>query len=303
MSQTHHDLIMGTSISKTFYWHIGSYYNWGEPWNGGFTESMQQYRIDNQALFDRNEMPHMLGWYLLSESTTLADMEWMLARSAGYGAGFAMVARPRALRNNPLTPVLLDAIREWERARNSHAFTAAQRDRLKDPKQEFHLRTISDGEWELSQIAQSPVFTHSTAERQPGEPTASRFTVEQTWDAQPLQVRVTQRSTAVASDTSVVIPQIVLTLDGVTRVVLPVALRAGESLFADGTTVLRVFDSKGKATRRITLSAPLPSTARGSHTVSVEALAAAGAAAPLLDVQLRGLANTESVRRPPTAPR
>ncbi|HEX4935194.1 MAG TPA: hypothetical protein VFV33_18545, partial [Gemmatimonadaceae bacterium] len=105
--QVKHEMILGTSISKTFYWHTGSYYNWGEPWNGGFTESMQQYRIDNQALFARNYMPPMLGWYLLTERTTLAEMEWMLARAAGYGAGFAMVARPKALRSNPLTPQLL----------------------------------------------------------------------------------------------------------------------------------------------------------------------------------------------------
>ena len=70
--QVKHDFIIGTSLSKTFYWHIGSYYNWGEPWYGGFKESMQQYRIDNQGLFDRNYMPHMLGWYLLAENTTLS---------------------------------------------------------------------------------------------------------------------------------------------------------------------------------------------------------------------------------------
>ena len=29
--QVKHDFIIGTSLSKTFYWHIGSYYNWGEP--------------------------------------------------------------------------------------------------------------------------------------------------------------------------------------------------------------------------------------------------------------------------------
>ncbi len=78
-----HDLITGTSISKTHYWHIGSYCNWGEPWCGGFRESMQQYRIDNQALFDRNYMPHMLGWYLLTDSTTMSVVECMLARMCG----------------------------------------------------------------------------------------------------------------------------------------------------------------------------------------------------------------------------
>jgi hypothetical protein len=104
--QVDHDLLIGTSISKTFYWHIGSYYNWGEPWYGGFKESMQQYRIDNQGLFDRNFMPHMLGWYLLTENTTLPEMEWMLARAAGYNAGFAMVARPKALAMEVLFPVI-----------------------------------------------------------------------------------------------------------------------------------------------------------------------------------------------------
>ena len=86
---------------------------------------MQQYRIDNQALFDRNYMPHMLGWYLLTDSTTMAEMEWMLARAASYDAGFAMVARPGALRANPRTPQLLDAIRAWETARTRGAFSTA----------------------------------------------------------------------------------------------------------------------------------------------------------------------------------
>ena len=146
-----HDLINGTSISKTYYWHIGSYYNWGEPWVGGFRESMQQYRIDNQALFDRNFMPHMLGWYLLTDSTTMSEMEWMLARAAAYNAGFAMVARPGALRTNPRTPALLDAIREWETARTSGAFSAAQRARMKDTKSEFHLERAGVGVWTLTQ--------------------------------------------------------------------------------------------------------------------------------------------------------
>ena len=151
LSQVKHDLINGPSISKTFYWHIGSYYNWGEPWYGGFAESMQQYRIDNQALFDRNFMPHMLGWYLLTEKTTLPEMEWMLARAAGYDAGFAMVARPKALRANALTPQLLDAIREWEAARAAHAFTDAEVTALRDPRRGFHLEKVRDGAWRLQE--------------------------------------------------------------------------------------------------------------------------------------------------------
>ena len=175
MMQAHHDLIMGTSIGKTFYWHIGSYDNWGEPWNGGFTESMPSYRIDNQALFDRNCMPHMLGWYLLSDRTSMPEMARMLARAAGYGAGFAMAARLMAPRTNPLARSLLDAIREWEHVRMSHAFGAEQRERLKHPRNEFHLVASGASEWELSRYSLPPVLSRERVERQPGEPTQSSF--------------------------------------------------------------------------------------------------------------------------------
>ena len=144
-----HAVLNGTSMSKPFYWHINTYCNWGEPWNGGFTESMQQYRIDNQGLFDRNLMPHMLGWYLLTDSTTLPEMEWMLARAAGYNAGFAMATSLKALRKNPRTAELLDAIREWEICRRDGAFPKEILDDLKDPSKEFHLVKISTVVWDL----------------------------------------------------------------------------------------------------------------------------------------------------------
>ncbi len=144
-----HMVLNGTSMSKPFYWHINTYCNWGEPWNGGFTESMQQYRIDNQGLFDRNLMPHMLGWYLLTDSTTLEEMEWMLARAAGYNAGFGMATSLKALRNNPLTPELLDAIRDWEICRRDRAFPKELLNDLKDPTKEFHLEKVSAVVWDL----------------------------------------------------------------------------------------------------------------------------------------------------------
>ncbi len=61
-----HFVVNGTSNSKHFYWHMNTYCNWGEPWYGGFRESMQEYRIANQALFERNYMPNMMGWYLMT---------------------------------------------------------------------------------------------------------------------------------------------------------------------------------------------------------------------------------------------
>ncbi len=148
-----HEFVNGTSRSLPYYWYINTLCNWGEPWYGGFTESMQEYRISNQTFLSRNYYPNMLGWYMLTATTTMEEMEWMLARSAGYDAGFAMVVRMNAARSNPITGQLLDVIREWEKARLAGAFTADQRERLKDPKRLFHLEKINENEWNLYEAA------------------------------------------------------------------------------------------------------------------------------------------------------
>ncbi|MDQ8153414.1 MAG: hypothetical protein P3B98_02025 [Gemmatimonadota bacterium] len=297
LSQVRHDLINGTSISKTFYWHIGSYYNWGEPWYGGFAESMQQYRIDNQALFARNFMPHMLGWYLLTETTTRAEMEWMLARAAGYGAGFAMVARPKALRGNPLTPQLLDAIREWESARTSRAFDSAQVARLKDPAREFHLERVADGAWRLYEMAMSPAFTRTRVERQPGEPTHTEWRFDQPWDEQRLQFRLRVSGAAGVPETgsaASVVRALRLTVDRYAALELPGELRQGESLVVDGTDVVRVYDATGKPKGRFTLRALPPMLSPGAHSYQMESDFAGDGLA--IEVQFRGMGAAEPVR-------
>lgn len=283
-----HDMIAGTSNSKTFYWHIGSYYNWGEPWYGGFKESMQQYRIDNQGLFDRNFMPHMLGWYLLAEGTTLSEMEWMLSRAAGYQAGFAMVARPKALRNNPQSGVLLDAIREWEQARTGGAFTGEQKEMLKDPRKEFHLEKISEGRWALHHYEMSGSFIAQKKELQPGEPTHTRWEYKQQWTSQPLQFRMS------ASGTQGIIKNIRLQLDGYREILLPYQMKAGESLVADGTNMIRHYDDKGKPKAVYTLPLAMPVLGEGLHTILADA-EFSGETLPELQVQFKGMGKKEMV--------
>jgi hypothetical protein len=284
-----HDLINGTSTSKTFYWHIGSYYNWGEPWFGGFRESMQQYRIDNQALFDRNFMPHMLGWYLLTDSTTLAEMEWMLARAASYNAGFAMVARPGALRANPRTPALLDAIREWETARTSGAFSDAQQLRLRNATREFHLETLGAGTWRLTEHALSPPLVRERVERQPGEPTATSWQVAQDWDMQRLQFVITvPGKTGTARNFR-------LQVDRMPEIVLTVTLLAGESLVCDGSDACQVVSRAGITKATIRLATALPVTSRGTHTIALDS-ERGGDDAPRVELQLRGQVSVTDFR-------
>ena len=287
--QVKHDFIIGTSLSKTFYWHIGSYYNWGEPWYGGFKESMQQYRIDNQGLFDRNYMPHMLGWYLLAENTTLPEMEWMLSRAAGYNAGFAMVARPAALRKNSQSNLLLDAIREWEMARNGNAFSKAQQEALKNPKNEFHLEKRDEGKWTLHQYAMSPVFTREKFERQPGEPTHTTWNLQYPWKEQPLQFRM-----QITGETGSV-KNIKMQIDKYKELLFPVELAFGESLVCDGTETIRLYDKNGKPKGSFKLQNKPPSVAPGAHIILIDS-DFAGDETPKIEVQFKGLSSSEDIQ-------
>lgn len=283
-----HEFICGTSLSKTYFWNIGSYYNWGEPWYGGFKESMQQYRIDNQGLFDRNYMPHMLGWYLLGENTSIADMEWMLARAAGYNAGFAMVARPKALRSNPLTPQLLDAIKEWEEARIGNAFSATQREALKNPKDEFHLEKLAPGKWNLYQYSLSPILVREKFERQPGEPTFTSWTYNQSEIAQPMQFRL------YLNGKSGGVRNIKMQVDSYAEISLPLELSAGESIVCNGTREIRIFDALGKPKGNYQLPGEVPVTAPGSHTIIFDCSFADGDS-PKLEMQVKALRKKDAI--------
>lgn len=145
-----------------FNWHINTRMNWGEPWYAGFRESQTLYRFKNQVLFERNLMPHMLGWFALRPNTSLEDAEWLLARAAGFDAGFALatsLASTAQLAADPssadtarqfgATASILASIALWESARMNGAFPPEVKAALRDNQREFELRPAGDGEWEL----------------------------------------------------------------------------------------------------------------------------------------------------------
>jgi hypothetical protein len=256
-----HTVINGTSNSKHFYWHINSYCNWGEPWYEGFRESMQEYRINNQALFERNYLPNMLGWYLLTEKTSLSDIEWMLARAAGFNAGFALATNIDAVRKNPDTGSILDAIREWESARRRGAFSPAQRELLKNPKLEFHLEAVSDGHWSLYPFHESQTYRHERTVRQPGEPTSSLWEFQNRDGKQALQFKL-----RVVGDSGVVVnPR--FELDRSATVVFPVELTAGQTLLCEGVTTARIYDEKGRQIKSVESTALIPAVQKGKHEI------------------------------------
>jgi hypothetical protein len=257
-----HTVINGTSPPLShFYWHINSYCNWGEPWYGGFRDSMQEYRLNNQAFCERNYIPKMLGWYLLTPTTVPSDMEWMLARAAGFDAGFALATSPEALRKNPHTDRIMDAIREWESARRRGAFSAAQREQLRDPKLEFHLETLAEGGWNLFPFHASSDFVHEQRVRQPGEPTGAEWDVPNPDEAQPLQFKVRVVGTA----GRLVNPT--LEMDRSVTLTIPVEIDVGQTLLVEDEGVARIYDAKGSQVKSVALSTPVPKVRSGVNHV------------------------------------
>jgi hypothetical protein len=260
-----HEVLNGTSNSKHFYWHTNTYCNWGEPWYEGFRESMQEYRIKNQALFERNYMPAMLGWYLMKDTTSLSDVEWMLARAAGYGAGFAFTSSLADMRKNPETAAVLDAIREWETARRSGAFSADQRERMRNPKAELHLEKRAGGGWDLFPFHESPAFRHERTVVQPGQPTAAEWAFSNPDPAQPLQLKLK------AAGPSGALRRPRFEIDGYLELVFDVELKAGQTLLCEGTREARIYDDKGRQIATAAASIAPPVLNPGPHHIAFDA--------------------------------
>lgn len=286
-----HTVLNGTSLSSHFYWHINTYCNWGEPWYGGFRESMQQYRIDNQDFFDRNFLPNMLGWYLMTETTHLSDMEWMLARAAGYNAGFAMATSLSALQNNPYTAILLDSIREWEAARRSGAFTKEQRERLKVAENEFHLEKVDEGIWNLYQFHISEEFVHEQVVLQPGQPTSATWHLVNPGEEQAMQVKLLVDG----EDGAVVNPT--FEVDNYVTWTIPITLQSRQTLLYEGSMTARVFDEQGNQIDIVEVAAPSPRLASGNYEITFDC-EFEGAAPPQVIVNFKTRGMPERVQMP-----
>jgi len=130
----------------------------------------------------------MLGWYKLTATTSLAEMEWMLARAAGYNAGFAMSTTLPELRQNPTPARCSTPSASGNGPARRRVFVGAAR-APEDSALEFHLEPAGKRRVDLYPSTRGAVV-HERVERQPGEPTASTWALTNPDEAQPLQFRV-----------------------------------------------------------------------------------------------------------------
>lgn len=254
-------LIIDASRTTHFFWHIYSRMNWGEPWYAGFRESQTEYRFNNQAYFQRNFMPGMLGWFRMTATTSIEDIEWMLARAAGYNAGYALVADPESITQNKNSDRILELIGDWEKLRISNSFSDAQQEIMRNNSKEFSIEKAGVNTWDWWEV-HSSIFTHTKKVRQPGEPLYSTFTFENPEKAQALHFVMT----AVDSDIS----DLSLELNGYKEIQLPITLKKGQILKYTGNYEAMLYDSNWQQLKKIKMNPADFKLSSGVNTLSVD---------------------------------
>jgi len=241
-----------------YFWHIYTRMNWGEPWYAGFRESQTEYRLKNQDYFRRNLMPCMLGWFNMTGRTSLEDAEWLLARAAGFDAGFALNCSLGVVRDNGQSEAILQAINAWETARMSGVFSESQKRRLQDIRQEFHLEPLEGHSWNLYPVYSSK---HTLAQQiQPGQPVEATWELDNPHGAQTLQFILQVSGAASVSD-------VTLEIDRSDETLVPATLPPGSILKCSGTKQGIVYDERWNEMEQVVLDASELKVGLGRHEV------------------------------------
>ncbi|MDJ1131393.1 Ig domain-containing protein [Streptomyces iconiensis] len=148
-TRTKDGFITETSRMSSNTWDALTRASWGEV---GVT-SMDQVFLNN-AFYKDNFLPGMLGWISLKAADSLLDVEGKMARGAGLNAGSGFQASVRDLAaGGDKSLGVLDAVKQWDAARNVGAFTEAQKARFRDPSTNWHLTAVTPGkEWSLQEL-------------------------------------------------------------------------------------------------------------------------------------------------------
>jgi hypothetical protein len=272
-----------------YYWHIYSFMNWGEPWYNGLRESQVNYRIENQRYFERNYMPHMLGWFSVGADYRPEDIEWIQARSAAFNAGY-LLRVDENLEKNGFQNEIFTAVREWQQARRIKAFTKDQIERFKNPKTEFHLSKTGENHWSLSPVILNAGYVHKFRRVQTGEPIADRFKINNPYNEQPIQFYATVL--AVEGNKSATISNTTLDINNYQPLEINHALKAGDKLVCNGKEIY-LCDANWNKVKTISTD-KLPVFKSGENDVTVKS-DFAGAESPKIMFEFKFVGTSETV--------
>jgi hypothetical protein len=203
-------------------------------------------------------MPGMLGWFSMRNNTTVEDIEWMLARSAAFNAGYAFVSGDKPFKTNGQSDEILRLIGDWEKARMAGIFSEEQKERMKDINNEFKLETISENQWNLYQI-HSFKFKHEDKVRQPGEPVFSTFKFENPEENAVMNFILTAQDATIFA--------FKIEMNNCCEIKIPVSLAAGESVKYSGGTNAMVLNSNLQKINEVPVDISKLQIAKGNNSI------------------------------------
>lgn len=249
--------INDASMTTHYNWHTFTRMNWGEPWYAGFRESQMNYRLMNQDFYRRNLIPCMLGWFKFDANTSIEDIEWLLARSAAFDAGYTLVTNKENVANNGESNAIIKAIREWENARLCGAFPKELKKEMEHVSNEYTLTETSSTSWLLSPF-QVQRFKHNNKILQPGEPIVSKWEFENENNRQPIQFILK------ANDR---ISDISLEIANYSTIRLNCTLEEGEYLKYVGGDSFFIYDKNWHEVKRISANADQMNIPKGKTSL------------------------------------
>ncbi|MFI3314775.1 MAG: hypothetical protein R3Y04_03825 [Rikenellaceae bacterium] len=250
--------INDASVATHYNWYIFTRMNWGEPWYGGFRESQVAYRMMNQDFYRRNLMPCMLGWFTYGATTSIEDVEWLLARSAAFDAGYTLVTNGGAVESNGASDKIIAAIGSWERARLTRAFPDDLKVEMESTKREYTLEELSENSWNLYKLNLER-FSHENFERQPGEPLVSNWKFNNIYERQPINFII---------KTDEEISDITITIAGYSTINIPFNLKSNEVLKYEGDNTIAVYDIYWNKLRELKVKPDSMIMPQGENTIT-----------------------------------
>ena len=188
----------------------------------------------------------------------------MLARGAGFDAGFGLSTSIETIKKHGKKDEILGLIKLWETARFQNVFTEEQRERMRSLKNEFHLEAINDKTYSLTPVHTS-FFKHVQQLKQPGEPVFSTYTLENKGSAQPIAFVLTMAA-GKETEEEVTFNNPSIAINNQDALILPVNLKKNQILYCDGKTV-KLYSKQWQLIQTINLSTPIPLMASGKNEV------------------------------------
>jgi hypothetical protein len=222
----------------------------------------------------------------MTPELSIEDIEWLLARAAGFDAGFAFITNFEVLEKNGTSDKILEKISEWEKLRLADRFTDEQKDLMKNIKNEFSLINTGKNEWELIRIY-SNIFKHNRKVRQPGEPLYSTFNFDNKGKEQAINFIIT------ATDTD--ISNIIMELNNYKEINIPVTLHSGQKLKYSGGSKAIIYDKYWNILREIDINPKDFIIAEGEQSLTFDCKFSNFDKNPSVKLEIRTKGETEKI--------